>query len=180
MSKTLHVPDELRFVAALALAVEPADAISLLMEIGALKDRDLSIVRRVREALDPAYSLAGERKDWDLSHTISVLTMALAQPDHAAFLAYHMAHPQHSSQGNSLAEALAVVGHSGEYNRRPWTIEAEGIDSFGVSSWHVRIFNLLFAIPGRALPMPTQPAAGDQPPACVPGEVTCARLLQGG
>jgi hypothetical protein len=180
MTKTLHVPGEPRFVAALALAVEPADTISLLMEIGALKDRDLGIVRRVREALEPAYRLAGERSDWDLSHTISVLTIALAQPDSAAFLAYRMAHLQPADQGNHFADALAIVGYGGEYNRRPWTIDAEGMDSFGISSWRVPISNLLFALPGQALRMASQPAAGDGQPGPVPSEASSTRLLQGG
>ena len=181
MPKTLQVPSEPRFIAALALAVEPADTTSLLMEIGALKDKDLAIVRRVREALDPAYNLASERKDWDLAHTISILTTSLAQPDHAAFLAYRMACLQPSSQGNSLAEALAIVGYGGECRRRPWAVAAEGLDAFSVSAWLARIFHLFHqAIPGQALPTPSQPAPDDRPSACVPGAMSSTRLLEGG
>jgi hypothetical protein len=39
VTKTLRIPDEPRFVRAFALAVDPGDALGLLMEIGALGSR---------------------------------------------------------------------------------------------------------------------------------------------
>jgi len=77
-----------------ALAVDRGDTLGLLMEIGALGSPDPSaslwtgvgIVRRTREALIPAYDRASALKDWDQTHTISVLREALAQSDSAAYL----------------------------------------------------------------------------------------------
>ena len=90
MTKTLRIPDEPRFVQAFALAVDPGDTLGLLMEIGALGSPDVGIVRRTREALIAAYDRASDLKDWDQTHTISVLREALAQSDSAAYLAYRV------------------------------------------------------------------------------------------
>ena len=87
MTKRLRIPDEPRFVRAFALAVDPGDTLGLLMEIGALGSPDVGIVRRTREALIPAYDRAGDQKDWEQTHTISVLREALAQSDSAAVIA---------------------------------------------------------------------------------------------
>jgi len=73
MTRLLRIPNEARFVRAFALAIDPGDTLSLLLEIGALGSRDLSLVRRTREALIPAYDRASDVKDWDQTHTISVL-----------------------------------------------------------------------------------------------------------
>ena len=178
MNKTVHVPDEPRFVRALALAVDPADALSFLFEVGALKDCDLGIVRRVREALEPAYEAASERKDWDLVHATSILSNALAQPDGAAFLAYRVAHPQLAGQSNDLAEALAVAGCAYEYHRRPWEVAREP-DSFSLGAWRGYVWRLLFAIPGKALPKPGQPPVGDGDLVCSCSEPGSPKALAG-
>ena len=89
MTKQLHVSDEVRFVQAFALAVDPGDTLGLLMEIGALGSPDIGIVRRTREALMPAHDRASDLKDWELAHTIGALREALAQPDSAAYLSYN-------------------------------------------------------------------------------------------
>ena len=69
MAKTLQIPNEPRFVRAFALSVDPGDTLSLLLEVGALSSLDLTIVRRTREALDPAYDRASDVKDWEQTHT---------------------------------------------------------------------------------------------------------------
>jgi hypothetical protein len=68
MTKTLRVPNESRFVRAFALAIDLGDTLGLLMEIGALGSPDLSIVRRTREALVPAYDSVGDKKNWEMPH----------------------------------------------------------------------------------------------------------------
>jgi hypothetical protein len=160
MTGMLRIPNEPRFVRAFALAVDPGDALSLLLEIGALSSKDLSFVRRTREALEPAHEMATERRDWDLVHATSVLSNALAQPDHAAFLAYQIAHPQLANQGNNLAEALATIGCACEYqyHRRPWEVACEP-DAFNLGIWRGYMWRLLFTIPGEALPKPSQTTA---------------------
>ena len=90
MTKRLRISDEYRFVRAFALAVDPGDTLGLLIEIGALGNPDVSIVRRTREALIPAYDRANDQKDWEQAHTIGVLREALAQSDSAAYLAYRV------------------------------------------------------------------------------------------
>ena len=86
MSKKLPIPNEPRFVRALALALDPGDILSLPLEIGALASRDLAIVRCTREVLVPAYDQASDGKDWEQTHTIGVLREALARPDLSGFL----------------------------------------------------------------------------------------------
>lgn len=79
MTKRLRISDEYRFVRAFALAVDPGDTLGLLIEIGALGNPDpsaslrtsVSIVRRTREALIPAYDRANDLKDWEQAHTES-------------------------------------------------------------------------------------------------------------
>ena len=63
MTKRLRIPDELRFVRAFALTIDPGDTLGLLMEIGALGSPDVGIVRRTREALILAYHRANDLKD---------------------------------------------------------------------------------------------------------------------
>jgi hypothetical protein len=167
MTKTLRVPNESRFVKAFALAVDPGDTLSLLLEIGALSSRDLTIVRRTREALDPAYDrasdgpLSGDNgKDWEQTHTIGVLREALAQSDPAAYLAYRV-QDNHRAAHTAVeyAEALAVVGCTADtltLHRRPWEIEP---DDLSLPEWQKRVWKLLFAMSGNALPKPSQPPA---------------------
>jgi hypothetical protein len=156
MSKTLRISNEPRFVRAFALAVDPGDTLSLLLEIGALDQRDLAIVRRTREALGPAYDRASDLKDWELTHTISVLREALAQPDSAAYLAY-MATTRQSHTvrtATDYAEALAVVGCAADslnVRRRPWEIEPNDLS---LPDWRERVWKLLFAVPDNVLPKP--------------------------
>ena len=95
MTKLLRIPNEARFVRAFALVIDPGNTLSLLLEIGALGSKDLSIVRHTREALDPAYDRASDLKDRDQTHTISVVREALAQSDSAAYLAYCVRDSQH-------------------------------------------------------------------------------------
>ena len=173
MTNTLRIPDEPRFVRAFALAVDPGDTLTLLMEIGALGGsessasltRCIGIVRRTREALVPAYDRASDLKNWEQTHTISVLREALAWPDAVAYLAYHVrdnhstAHP-----ASEYAEALAVIGCAADSlstRRRPWEIEP---DDLSLPEWRHRVQKLLFALPGTALPQPstahTSPEAG--------------------
>lgn len=117
MKKTLRIPNEPRFVRALALAVEPADTLALLMEIGALSNRDMAPVRKIREALYPTYAEASKARADEAANVLGVLMHALTQPDHQAYLAYCIA------QGGDKLEALATI-HNAAYTtlsyRRPW------------------------------------------------------------
>lgn len=165
MAKTLRVPNESRFVKAFARAVDPGDTLSLLLEVGALGNRDLVIVRRTREALDPAYDRASDLKDWELVHTIGVLRQALAESDSAAYLAYAVqGSPQASHVATEFAEALAVVGCASDSlssRQRPWEIESHDLS---LPHWQERVWKLLFAMPGNVLPKPSQPPASPGPP----------------
>jgi hypothetical protein len=156
MTKTLRIPDEYRFVKAFALAVDPGDVLGLLMETGALGSRNVGIVRRTREALVSAYDLASERKDWDQTHTISVLREALAQPDSVAFLAYRLGASHRTERtASEYAETLAVIGCAADSlssRRRPWEVEPNDLS---LPEWRERIRKLLFAMPGNALPKPS-------------------------
>ncbi|MBN1810315.1 MAG: hypothetical protein JXA14_00610, partial [Anaerolineae bacterium] len=152
MTKPLHVPDEPRFARALALAVDPGDTLTLLLEIGALQNQDLSIVRRTREALDPAYDHASDRKDWEQAHTVGVLQQALAAPDSAAYLAYHTRGLSPGEATDRFAHALTIVGCAADtlaYSRRPWEIES---DDLGLPHWREQIWRLLLDTPDNALP----------------------------
>jgi hypothetical protein len=160
MTKTLHIPNEPRFVQAFALAVDPGDTLSLLMEIHALSSQDLTTVRRTREALDPAYDRASDVKDWGQTHTISVLREALAQLDSAAYLAYRVRDNHRVSHtAVEYAEALAIIGCASDTlssRRRPWEIEPNDLS---LPDWRERVWKLLFAMPGNALPKPATPHA---------------------
>ena len=180
MTKLLRIPNEARFVRAFALAIDPGDTLSLLLEIGALGSRDLSLVRRTREALDPAYDRASDLKDWDQTHTISVLREALAQSDSAAYLAYCV-RDNNQRAGHTAAEyteALAVVGCAADtltLRRRPWEIEP---DDLSLPEWRQRVWKLLFAMPGNALPKPaTSQVPAD--PNCVCSESGSPKALAG-
>jgi hypothetical protein len=156
MTKLLRIPNEARFVRAFALVLDPGDTLSLLLEFGALGSRDLSLVRRTREVLDPAYDRASDLKDWDQTHSISVLREALAQSDSAAYLAYCVRDSQRAGHpATEYAEALAIVGCAADtltLRRRPWEIEP---DDLSLPGWRQRVWKLLFAMPGNALPRPT-------------------------
>jgi hypothetical protein len=155
--KTLRIPDEPRFVRAFALAVDPGDTLGLLMEIGALGSPDVGIVRHTREALIPAYDRASDQKDWDQTHTISVLREALAQSDSAAYLAYHVRSSHQSTPtATDYAEALAIIGCAADslsLRRRPWEIEPGDLS---LPEWRERVWKLLFAMPGNSLPKPSE------------------------
>ena len=194
MAKTLRVPDELRFVRAFALAVDPGDTLGLLMEIGALGSFDpsasvpsaslgtgrtgIGIVRRTREALMPAYDRASDLKDWEEAHTASVLREALAQSDSAVYLAYRVRDSHRAAQiateasqvslAEPYAEALAVVGCAADSlssRRRPWEIEP---DDLSLPEWQNRVWRLLReAMPDNTLPKPSeQPTTADAPCTC--------------
>jgi hypothetical protein len=163
MTKTLRIPDEPRFVQAFALAVDPGDTLGLLMEIGALGSLDpsaslrtgIGIVRRTREALIPAYHRASDLKDWDQTHTISVLREALAQSDSAAYLAYR-ARDNHRTahSATDYAEALAIIGCAADTltsRRRPWEIEGNDLS---LPEWREPVWKLLFVTPESALLKP--------------------------
>jgi len=98
MANPLRIPDGPRCMRAFALAVDPGDTLSLLMEIGALGGSDptvslgrcIGIVRCTREALVPAYDRGQRPQRLDQTHTISLLREALTQPDCVAYLAYHV------------------------------------------------------------------------------------------
>ena len=154
MTNPLHVPNEPRFVCALALAVDPGDTLTLLLEIGALQNQDLSIVRRTREALGPAYDRASDGKDWSQAHAVGVLQQALAAPDAAAYLAYHTRGLAPGEAADRFADTLAVVGCAADTlgrPRRPWEIEHNDL---GLQDWQEQIWRLLLAMPGDALPQP--------------------------
>ena len=155
MGKTLRVPNEARFVRAFALTVDPGDTLGLLMEIGALSSPDVGILRRTREALLPAYDRASDLKNWEEAHTIGVLREALAQPDSAAYLAYRVRDSHGATRtAAEYAEALAVIGCAADtlgLRRRPWAVERSDLS---LPEWRTRIWNLLFALPGNALPKP--------------------------
>jgi hypothetical protein len=158
--KTLRVPHEPRFVTALALAVEPADALSLLLQIKALRDQDLGITRRVREALRPAYEQAAEAKDWDAAHGASVLIEALGQPDHQAYLAYQV--QQEELTPAVLGETLATVGCAAEDRKRPWSVD--DWSDFYLNKWRERVrrlFQLRSLV--RLLPAPGTPQPPPEP-----------------
>lgn len=170
MTKTLRISNEYRFVRAFALAIDPGDALGLLMEIGALGSPDVGIVRRTREALIPAYDRASDLKDWDQTHAISVLREVLAQPDSAAYLAYQVrGNHRAAHSATEYAEALAVVGCAADtltLRRRPWEIEP---DDLSLPEWRKRVWKLLreAAMPGNALPRPsTSQAPADSGCAC--------------
>lgn len=168
MIKTLRVPSESRFVRAFTLTVDPGDTLALLMEIGALGNPDLAIVRRTREALVPAYDRACDVKDWEQTHTIGVLREALAQPDSAAYLAYQVRDNHRAAHtAAEYAEALAVVACAADtlgVRRRPWEIEP---DDLSLPDWRERVWKLLCALPGKALPKPATPHA--------PADAACTR-----
>jgi len=142
--KTLRVPSEPRFVRAFALAVDPADLPALLMEIGALAGPDVAMVRRTREAVVPGYDWASDLLGWEQVHTISVLREALAQPDGAAYLAYHVQHkPPSVPIAAVYAETLAIVGCAADslgVRRRPWEIEPGDLH---LPEWRQRVQRLL-------------------------------------
>ena len=176
MTKRLRIPDEPRFVRAFALAVDRGDTLGLLMEIGALGNPDPSaslrtsvgIVRRTREALIAAYDRASDLKDWDQTHTISVLREALAQSDSAAYLAYWVRDNRRSAHtATEYAEALAVVGCAADSlssRRRPWEIEGSDLS---LPEWRERVWKLLFAMPDNALPKPAvKPETEAKPCTC--------------
>ena len=160
MVKTLRAPNEPRFVRAFALTVDPDDTLALLMEIGALGSPDLAIVRRTREALVAAYDRASDLKDWEQTHTISVLREALAQPDSAAYLAYRVRDNHRAAHTVAeYAEGLAVVGCAADTlgsRRRPWEIEPNDLS---LPDWRERVWKLLCALPNKALPKPATPHA---------------------
>ena len=181
MIKSLCIPNEPRFVRALVLAVDRGNSLNFLLEIGALSSRDLGLVRRVREALEPAYELASERQDWDLVHAAGILLAALAEPDHAAYLACRAGvHRQVADEGANLTEALAVSGCAHEARRRPWEVEQEP-DGFALGRWRGYTWRLLFAIPGKALPR--SPQSSPDPPApalaCTCSEPGSPKALSG-
>ena len=161
--KTLRVPDEPRFVRAFARVVDPGDTLGLLMEIGALGSPDIGIVRRTREALLPASDYASDFKDWDQAHTIGVLREALAQSDSAAYLAYRVRDNRHVAHtATEYAEALAVVGCAADTlctRRRPWEVEPNDLY---LPEWQQRVWKLLFAMPGNALPKPPKLPAAEE------------------
>jgi hypothetical protein len=182
MTRTLRIPNEPRFVRALALAVDPGDTLGLLMEIGALGSPDdspslatsIAIVRRTREALIQAYDQASDLKDWEQVHTIGVLREALAQGDGAVYLAYH-AGASHAAA--EYAEVLAVIGCAADslgLRRRPWEIEPNDLS---LSEWRERVWRLLReSIPGNALPQPAdQPAPASAALAARVGGIQQAR-----
>lgn len=157
MTKILHVPDEARFVRALALAIDPGDTLNFLLAIGTLDSHDVAIVRRTREALAPAYERASDRKDWEQVHTIGILQQALATPDSAAYLAYHTRGFSPSDAADRFAHALTIVGCAadtlGLSHRRPWKIQD---DDLSLPHWREQIWRLLLDMPGNALPhLPT-------------------------
>ncbi|MBN1659500.1 MAG: hypothetical protein JXA93_13935, partial [Anaerolineae bacterium] len=160
MNKTLKIPNEPRFVRAFALAVDPGDTLSLLLEIGALGNGSLALVRRTREALDGAYDRVcaeREREKWEQTHTISVLREALAQPDAAAFLAYQAQGNPTAYAATAFAEALATVGAAADtlsVRRRPWEILA---DDLYLTDWRKKVWALLFTLPRNTLPTPPNP-----------------------
>jgi len=170
MTKTLQIPDEPRFVRAFALAVDPGDTLSLLLEVGALDRRDLAIVRRTREAIGPAYDRASDRKDWEQTHAVGILQQALAAPDSAAYLAYQTRGLSPGEVTGRFAHALAIVGCAADtlaYRRRPWEIEDNDL---GLPHWREQIWRLLLDVPGNALP---------QPPACACSEPGSPKALAG-
>jgi hypothetical protein len=168
MTKTLRIPDEVRFVQAFALAVDPGDTLGLLMEIGALGSPDVAIVRRTREALIPAYDRASDQKDWGQAHTTGVLRDALAQSDSAAYLAYRVRDNHRAAHSaTDYAEALAIIGCAADSltsRRRPWEIEGNDLS---LPEWRERVWKLLFAMPDNALPKPSEwPTTGAAPRTC--------------
>lgn len=171
MDKTLTIPNEARFVHALALAVDAGDTLNFLLEIGALDSHDVSIVRRTREALGPAYDRASDRKDWDQVHTIGILQQALAAADSAAYLAYHTRGFPPGEAATHFADALAVTGCAadtlGLSHRRPWQIDDNDL---GLPHWREQVWRLLHDLPDHALPRPS---------ACACSNVVIPNILSG-
>jgi hypothetical protein len=168
MTKRLRISDEYRFVRAFALAVDPGDTLGLLIEIGALGNPDVSVVRRTREALIPAYDRTNDQKDWEQAHTIGVLREALAQSDSAAYLAYRVRDNHRAAHtATEYAESLAIVGCAADSlntRRRPWEIEPNDLC---LPEWRERIWKLLFTMPDNALPKPSvKPETEAKPCTC--------------
>ena len=160
---SLRVPHESRFVRAFALAVDPGDVLSLLMQIGAVVSSDMAILRHTREMLALACDRDSELKDWDQAHASSVLREALAQPDAAGYLAWFVRGSRYSTSSAEYAEALAVVGCASDTlgcRRRPWEILP---DALSLPEWRQRVAKLL-----SALPCSSATATGENVPWCSP------------
>jgi hypothetical protein len=167
MTNRLRIPNEPRFVRACALAVDPGDTLSLLMEAGAVRRHALGAVRRTRDVLLPVQDRASESKDWEQVHTLGVLREALAHPDSAVFLAYWAGDDHgitHTAAGASVersaapyAEALAIIGCAADSlgsRRRPWEIEGNDLS---LPEWRDGVRKILTALPGSVLPAPSIP-----------------------
>ena len=118
--KTLRVPNEPKFIRALAMAVEPADALALLLEIGALDSQNLAPVRKIRESLSRIYDIVSAARDWEATDVVTVLLNALASPDNQAYLAYHR-----EDKLTALATIYGVAYSASYHHRRPWTSEPD-------------------------------------------------------
>jgi len=159
----LRVPAEPRFVAALVLAVGPADTLSFLLEVGALRVQDLTVVRILHEALLPAYYRASDARDNDQAHVASVLREALDEPDNSAYLAYQV--QQASADSNAivaaLVEALAIIGAARAWStrhQRPWTTTALDAELNDSAWWRDQVRRLLLLGPLRATVAQLAPA----------------------
>lgn len=128
MKKYLRIPNEARFVAAVASAAEPTDTFALLLEIGAIAARDTALVRQIREALEAgcrsiskSYSSLPEPAQ-DVYIVISDVLAALELPDYQAYLAFRLREPPTNPQaGETLLHALAVIrGAWYPSKHRPW------------------------------------------------------------
>jgi hypothetical protein len=128
--RTIRVPDERRFVHAIAKAVDPGDSLSLLKGIGAVTRPDMAVVRHTRQTLASAHDRASDLSVLDQTHTIAVLLDTLSQPDAAAYLAYHARGNRCAAWSTGYAEALAVVGCASDTlgsRRRPWEILTDAL-----------------------------------------------------
>jgi hypothetical protein len=128
MKKYLRIPNEDRFVAAVASAAEPTDTFALLLEIGTIAARDTALVRQIREALEAgcrsmseSYSSLPEPAQ-DVYIVISDVLAALELPDYQAYLAFRLrGSPTDPQAGETLLHALAVIrGAWYPSKHRPW------------------------------------------------------------
>jgi len=146
MLGTLKVPNEFRYIQALALAVDQRDCLGFLLSIRALQDEDLEAVERVRERVRGQLDLS-QLPGWlrgGTDYCRVVLASALRGSEARGYVAYRLAEAglstgpstgsgRSSGQGErALVDALARVGVATEFYSRPWE---DGLSGSRVECW---------------------------------------------
>ena len=167
MKKYLKIPNEDRFVEAVASAAEPTDTFALLLEIGAIVARDTALVRQIREALEARYRSMGESYSslpdpaQDVYIVIGDVLAALDLPDYQAYLAFRLrGSPTDPQAGGILLHALAVIrGAWYPSKHRPWGERPDDHALRVLQAMFVSIFGT------RELPAAVQTFVTDMPEA---------------